>query len=244
MIRSHSISQYDRADSGCGIHGWLGSDSVHPPLSQTKGGSSKLVSSRHWELSSKKSRTSPGVKRIRKMYAKNGHNLSWRQRIVVGFIAYRTLRTCLKGKSQMLFSGINIWRAVESSRRIPGEFESHRGPKETFIIALRERMRQLRPQPTSYHGRRTAFRQQQLASHIRVRQRERGRCSKTTPAALYRATGGSQGEQTSLHVNDRDIALSTERLKPAFLSSKWNIWVVTWGRERSRGKRYIKEELW
>jgi len=176
MVRSHSISQYDRADSGCGIHGWLGSDSVHPPSSQTKGGSSKLVSSRHWELSSKKSKTSPGVKRIRKMalYAKNGHNLSWRQRIVVGFIAYRTLRTCLKGKSQMLSNGINIWRAVESSRRIPGEFESHRGPKETFIIALRERMRQLRPQPTSYHGRRTAFRQQQLAIYVFVREREDG----------------------------------------------------------------------
>ncbi|XP_018341346.1 PREDICTED: uncharacterized protein LOC108747944 [Trachymyrmex septentrionalis] len=59
--------------------------------------------------------------------------------------------------------------------RVPGEFLENRDPTEdteTFVIALRKRIRQLLPQPTQHHGKRTAFRQQQLeqATHVFVKE--------------------------------------------------------------------------
>ncbi|XP_018361220.1 PREDICTED: uncharacterized protein LOC108759969, partial [Trachymyrmex cornetzi] len=106
--------------------------------------------------------------------------------------------------------------------RIPGEFLENLDPtedSETFIIALRKRMRQLCPQPTQHHGRRTPFRQQQLeqATHVFVRVdgiRKPLQHPYTGPHEVIRR----ESEHVYvIHINGREVATSTERLKPAFL---------------------------
>ncbi|KYN13606.1 hypothetical protein ALC57_14197 [Trachymyrmex cornetzi] len=86
-------------------------------------------------------------------------------------------------------------------------------------MALRKRMRQLRPQPTQHHGRRTPFRQQQLeqATHVFVRVdgvRKPLQHPYTGPHEVIRR----ESEHVYvIHINGREVATSTERLKPAFL---------------------------
>jgi len=128
-------------------------------------------------LGNKKTRTSPNYP------ASNGLIERWHCTLKTAITCYEDgrqwldllptlllgLRTCLKDlkcSSAELVYGTPL--------RVPGEFLENRDPTEdteTFIIALRNRIRQLRSQPTQHHGKRTAFRQQQLKqSHTRFRQ--------------------------------------------------------------------------
>jgi len=95
------------------------------------------------------------------------------------------LRTCLK--EDLKCSSAEI--VYGAPLRVPGEFvENYEQTKdmETFIIALCRRIRQLRPQPTAHHSKRTAFGHKTLEQATRVRKRRRS--TQTTAIPLHRTT--------------------------------------------------------
>ena len=135
------------------------------------------------------------------------------------------MRTCLK--EDLKCSPAEL--VYDTPLRVPGEFLENRDPTEdteTFIIALHKRIRQLRLQPKQYHGKRTAFRQQQLeqATHLFVRK------DGVRKPLQHPYTGQHKVIRREsiyvIHMNGRDVVLS-ERLKLAFL-------------ETAPKKRYLK----
>ncbi|XP_011064368.1 PREDICTED: uncharacterized protein LOC105152041 [Acromyrmex echinatior] len=90
---------------------------------------------------------------------------------------------------------------------------------ETFVMTLCKRIRQLRPQSTHHHGKRTAFRQQRIEQSIHVFVRKDG--VRKTFQHLY--TGPHEVIRREneyiyvIHMNGHNVALSTEKLKLAFL---------------------------
>ncbi|KYN06579.1 Pro-Pol polyprotein [Cyphomyrmex costatus] len=128
------------------------------------------------------------------------------------------LRTCLKedlkcSPAELIYG---------APLRVPGEFLENRDPTEdtkTFIIALRKRIQQLSPQPTHHHGKRTTFRQQQLeqATHVSVREDGVRKSLQHPYIGPHEVVRRENEHVYVIHINGRDVALSTERLKPAFL---------------------------
>ncbi|XP_018346177.1 PREDICTED: uncharacterized protein LOC108750860 [Trachymyrmex septentrionalis] len=105
--------------------------------------------------------------------------------------------------------------------RVPGEFLENLDPTEdteTFVIALRKRI-QLRPQLKQHHGKRTAFRQQQLeqATHVFVREDSIRKSLQHPYTGPHKVICRENEQIYVIHINGRDVVLLTERLKPAFL---------------------------
>ncbi|KYN41477.1 hypothetical protein ALC56_04118, partial [Trachymyrmex septentrionalis] len=175
-------------------------------------------------LGSKKTRTSPYY------LASNGLIERWHRTLKTAITCYEdgrqwldllptvllSLRTCLK--EDLKCSPAELVHGAPL--RVPREFLENLDPTDTktFVMALRKRIRQLRPQPTHYYGKRRVFRQQQLkqATHVFVRKdgiRKPLQHPYIGPHEVIRR----KKQVYVIHMNGHNVALSTERLKPAFL---------------------------
>lgn len=182
-------------------------------------------------LGSKKTRTSPYHP------ASNGIVERWHRTLKSAIMCYENgqwldilptvllgLRTCLK--EDLKCSPAEL--VYGAPLRVPGEFLENLDPTEdteTFVMALRKRIRQLRPQPTAHHGRRTTFRHQNWdqATHVFVREDGVKRSLQHPYTGPYRIIRRENEQLYIIHVNGRDVALSTERLKPAYLPCDYEV---------------------
>jgi len=131
------------------------------------------------------------------------------------------LRTCLK--EDLKCSSAEI--VYGAPLRVPGEFVENYQPTEdteTFIIALRKRIQQLRPQPTTHHSKRTAFGHKTLeqATHVFVREDGVRRPLQQPYTGPHEVTNKINETIYTVRINGRNVTVSTERLKPAYLTNE------------------------
>lgn len=109
--------------------------------------------------------------------------------------------------------------------RIPGErLEDAEQPTgtETFIMAQRRRLRSLRLQPTSHHTRRAPFIHKELkeATHVFVKEDNARKTFQPPYTGPHEVVSRLNERLYTIRINGRDVNTSTDRLKPAYLSTE------------------------
>jgi len=128
------------------------------------------------------------------------------------------LRTCYKqdlkcSPAELLFG---------APLRIPGEFledTHHPADTETFVLAQRRRLRDLRAQPASHHIRPAPFIHQHLkdATHVFVRDDTVRGPFQPPYTGPHEVTSRISERLYTVCINGRNVNTSVERLKPAYL---------------------------
>lgn len=150
----------------------------------------------------------------------HGDDRQWLDALPIVMLGLRTAyKTDIKGSPAELLFGTPL--------RVPGEFLENAdttNDTETFIMALRNKIRQLRPQPSVHHGKRKAFTHPDIkkATHVFIREGKPKRSLQLPYTGPHEVIKRQNDRTYVININGQNVVTSTERIKPAYLPEEDN----------------------